>query len=53
MYRGATHSIAHAIYTDPAKDKKHVPNKISVEEPPEGPNINIMLDKYRKLGLGR
>ena len=47
--RGATHSIAHAIYTDPGRDKKPVPNKISIEEPPEGPNINIMLDKYRKL----
>ena len=43
--RGATHSIAHAIYTDPGAGDKPIPNKISVEEPPEGPNINIMLDK--------
>lgn len=47
--RGATHSIAHAIYTDPGNGKQPIPNKISVEGPPEGPNINIMLDKYRKL----
>jgi len=47
--RGATHSIAHAIYTDPGSGKKAIPNKVSNEEPPEGPNINIMLDKYINL----
>ena len=47
--RGATHSIAHAIYTDPGADKKAIPNKVSYSEPPEGPNINIMLDKYINL----
>jgi hypothetical protein len=47
--RGATHSIAHAIYTDPGSGKKAIPNKVSHDEPPEGPNINIMLDKYINL----
>ncbi len=47
--RGATHSVAHAIYTDEGEGKKKLPNKISYEEPPEGPNLNLMLDKYRNL----
>lgn len=47
--RGATHSIAHAIYTDPGKGQKPIPNNVSHEEPPKGPNINLMLDKYINL----
>ena len=47
--RGSAHSIAWAIYTDHGIDAKALPNKVSQEEPPEGPNINIMLDKYISL----
>ena len=47
--RGATHSIAHAIYTDPGSGQKPIPNKVSHEDPPKGPNINLMLDKYINL----
>ena len=47
--RGATHSIAHAIYTDPGSGQKPIPNKVSNANPPEGPNINLMLDKYISL----
>ena len=43
--RGAAHSVAHSIYSDPNTE----PNKVNVEKPPEGPNINIMLDQFRKL----
>ena len=47
--RGASHSIAWAIYTDPGPGDKPVPNKVSEQRPPQGPNINIMLDQYYKL----
>ncbi len=47
--RGAAHSLAHVIYTDPGKDDSPVPNKVSEQFPPKGPNINIMFDKYNKL----
>lgn len=44
--RGAAHSIAWAIYTDPGEGEPPVPNKVSIQDPPAGPNINIMLDRY-------
>lgn len=47
--RGASHSIAWAIYTDQGAGDKPVPNKVSEQHPPQGPNINIMLDQYYKL----
>jgi D-arabinono-1,4-lactone oxidase len=40
--RGAAHSAAHAIYTE-AKG----PNRVSVQKPPKGDDINVMLDRYR------
>lgn len=47
--RGAAHSLAWAIYTDPGANDRRIPNKVSVQEPPKGPNINIMLDRFRRL----
>ena len=47
--RGSAHSLAWAIYTDEGNNSKSIPNKVSHEEPPEAPNINIMLDKYADL----
>lgn len=47
--RGAAHSVAWSIYTDPGEGDKPIPNKVSQEDPPEGPNINIMLDKFTGL----
>jgi hypothetical protein len=42
--RGAAHSVSHAIYTDPAAS---LPERVSVQAPPPGPNLNLMLDRYR------
>jgi hypothetical protein len=42
--RGAAHSVSHAIYTDPARS---LPDRVSVQTPPPGPNLNLMLDRYR------
>jgi D-arabinono-1,4-lactone oxidase len=42
--RGATHSISHAIYTDPLAG---IEDRVSHQEPPDGDNINVMLDLYR------
>lgn len=42
--RGAAHSVSHAIYTDPAGPP---PDRVSVQSPPAGPNMNLMLDRYR------
>jgi D-arabinono-1,4-lactone oxidase len=42
--RGAAHSVSHAIYTDPARPD---PDRITVQTPPPGPNLNVMLDRYR------
>jgi hypothetical protein len=42
--RGATHSVSHAIYADPLGA---LPNRVSQETPPSGPNLNVMLDRYR------
>ena len=47
--RGAAHSVAWAIYTDPGEGQKPIPNKVSHEDPPKGHNINIMLDRYAGL----
>ncbi len=41
--RGAAHSVSHAIYTDPLRE----PNHVGEQAPPPGPNINLMLDRYR------
>jgi hypothetical protein len=43
--RGAAHSVSHAIYTDPAGP---LPDRVSVQTPPPGPNLNLMLDRYRE-----
>ena len=42
--RGAAHSVSQAIYTDPAGP---APDRVSVQKPPSGPNLNLMLDRYR------
>jgi hypothetical protein len=42
--RGAAHSVSHAIYTDPAGLP---PDRVGVQAPPAGPNLNLMLDRYR------
>ena len=42
--RGAAHSVSHAIYTDPAAPP---PDRVSVQTPPPGPNLNLMLDRHR------
>jgi hypothetical protein len=42
--RGAAHSVAHAIYTDPLDG---LPNRVEEQSPPAGDNINVMLDRYR------
>lgn len=42
--RGACHSISHAIYTDPTEE---MANQVGVQSPPAGPNLNLMLDRYR------
>jgi D-arabinono-1,4-lactone oxidase len=42
--RGAAHSVAHAVYTDPAGA---IPNQTNQQSPPPGPNLNVMLDLYR------
>jgi hypothetical protein len=42
--RGAAHSVAHAIYTDPHHD---LDNSDCVQAPPAGDNLNLMLDRYR------
>jgi len=47
--RGAAHSLARAIYTDPGPGFRQLPNEVSEEKPPQGPNLNIMLDQYIQL----
>ena len=47
--RGAAHSLARAIYTDPGIGDPPLPNEVSEQKPPEGPNLNIMFDQYSKL----
>ncbi|TFF33354.1 D-arabinono-1,4-lactone oxidase [Mucilaginibacter psychrotolerans] len=47
--RGAAHSLARAIYTDPGPGEPPLPNEVSEQKPPLGPNLNIMFDQYAKL----
>ncbi len=47
--RGAAHSLAWAIYTDPGEGLPRVPNTVSEEMPPAGPNINVMLDRFKRM----
>ncbi|MEN0054289.1 MAG: D-arabinono-1,4-lactone oxidase [Mucilaginibacter sp.] len=47
--RGAAHSLARAIYTDPGQGELPVPNVVSEQKPPKGPNLNVMFDQYYKL----
>jgi hypothetical protein len=47
--RGAAHSLSWAIYTDPGKGCPPLPNEVSEQKPPEGPNLNIMFDQYHEL----
>lgn len=47
--RGAAHSVAQSIYTDAGEGEPAVPNKVSEDTPPNGPNINIMLDKFKRM----
>jgi D-arabinono-1,4-lactone oxidase len=42
--RGAAHSIAHAIYADPLSA---LSNRVNVQSPPAGDNVNVMLNRYR------
>jgi D-arabinono-1,4-lactone oxidase len=42
--RGAAHSVAHAIYTDP---HDRLDNSVCDQAPPAGDNLNLMLDRYR------
>jgi D-arabinono-1,4-lactone oxidase len=42
--RGAAHSVSHAVYTDPQRPN---PDRVTVQPPPPGPNVNVMLDRYR------
>ncbi len=42
--RGSTHSVSHAIYTDPLGG---VSNRVGLETAPEGAGINVMLNLYR------
>lgn len=47
--RGASHSIARAIYTDPGPGELPVPDKVSEENPPKGPNLNLIFDNLMSL----
>jgi len=42
--RGAAHSVAHAIYSDPQHE---LDNSVCQQAPPAGANLNLMLDRYR------
>jgi D-arabinono-1,4-lactone oxidase len=42
--RGAAHSVAHAVYTDPLES---LANHVDQQQPPPGDNFNVMLDLYR------
>src|SRR5438552_3248253 len=42
--RGAAHSVACAIYTDPFPASE---NQVEHQSPPPGDNLNVMLDRYR------
>jgi D-arabinono-1,4-lactone oxidase len=47
--RGAAHSVSRAIYTDPGAGCPPLPNEVSEQLPPQGPNLNLMFDKYTQL----
>ncbi|MGZ3756316.1 MAG: D-arabinono-1,4-lactone oxidase [Mucilaginibacter sp.] len=47
--RGAAHSLSRAIYTDPGAGCPQLPNEVSEQQPPQGPNLNVMLDQYYQL----
>jgi hypothetical protein len=47
--RGAAHSMSRAIYTDPGQGEQPLPNEVSEQKPPKGPNLNVMFDKYMSL----
>lgn len=47
--RGAAHSVAQAIYTDPAEGSPAVPNKVSEQTPPNTSNLNISLDRMKQM----
>lgn len=47
--RGAAHSLSRAIYTDPGKGLPKLRNVVSEQNPPQGLNLNLMLDQYNKL----
>jgi D-arabinono-1,4-lactone oxidase len=42
--RGSAHSVSHAVYTDPQRPD---PDRVTVQTPPPGQNVNVMLDRYR------
>ena len=42
--RGAAHSVSHAVYTDPHAELE---NRVTLQAPPQGENLNVMLDRYR------
>ncbi|HET8755091.1 MAG TPA: D-arabinono-1,4-lactone oxidase [Solirubrobacteraceae bacterium] len=44
--RGAAHSVSHAIYTS-AQGR----GRVSVQTPPPGDDINVMLDRYRAFDV--
>jgi D-arabinono-1,4-lactone oxidase len=41
--RGSAHSVSHAVYTDLPQP---YPDRVTVQTPPAGPNLNLMLDRY-------
>lgn len=47
--RGAAHSMSRAIYTDAGLASQAIKNIVSMQVPPMGPNLNIMLDNYNRL----
>lgn len=47
--RGAVHSLAHSIYTDPGATDPPVRNTVSEPNPPKGPNLNLMFDRMNRL----
>jgi D-arabinono-1,4-lactone oxidase len=44
--RGAAHSVAYAIYTDPLEA---IPNRVNQQTPPSRDQVDIMLDVHRGL----
>ena len=46
--RGSAHSVGYAIYIDPEQPGV---NHVEQQNPPPGPNVNIMLDRYMGLAV--